>query len=291
MGAGPRTRVEATPAAAPRISLFQAATVIDDNGRWQSGFEYAPETCIAGGGFNPCDPATSLDDIQANEPIVVVEPVGIWVGEKCSTLGADGRELEARVRRLLIARQPVLVEHELWTGALAQSYVDDGFDQYDDNPRLTGVASDVVTQGATSVVRAIACLESGLADCGVDQGVIHVPAHVATFMVAAQLVRREGRLLLTNARDTIVVPGGGYDGSGPDGQAAAVDSTWVYATGPVTVRLGVIDNQTVNAETVDRDINDAEVRALRLAAVSFDPCCHFAAETEIDPCGLGGAGS
>lgn len=52
--------------------------------------------------------------------------------------------------------------------------------------------------------------------------------------------------------------------------------TWVYATGPVQVRLTGINIIDDPAETVDRETNRQEIWAERLFAATFDPCVHLA---------------
>lgn len=52
--------------------------------------------------------------------------------------------------------------------------------------------------------------------------------------------------------------------------------SWIYATGPVQVRLSGINVIDDPAETVDRVTNRQEIWAERLFAATFDPCTHFA---------------
>jgi hypothetical protein len=52
--------------------------------------------------------------------------------------------------------------------------------------------------------------------------------------------------------------------------------TWVFATGPVQVRLTPVDVIDDPAETVDRETNRQEIWAERLFAATFDPCVHLA---------------
>lgn len=52
--------------------------------------------------------------------------------------------------------------------------------------------------------------------------------------------------------------------------------TWIYATGPVQVRLTAIDVIDDPRETVDRESNRQEIWAERLFAATFDPCVHLA---------------
>lgn len=52
--------------------------------------------------------------------------------------------------------------------------------------------------------------------------------------------------------------------------------TWIYATGPVQVRLSPIEVINDQRETVDRETNRQEIWAERLFAATFDPCTHYA---------------
>lgn len=51
--------------------------------------------------------------------------------------------------------------------------------------------------------------------------------------------------------------------------------TWIYATGPVQVRLTSVDIIDDPRETVDRTTNRQEIWAERLFAATFDPCVHL----------------
>lgn len=51
---------------------------------------------------------------------------------------------------------------------------------------------------------------------------------------------------------------------------------WIYATGPVQVRLTPVQVLDDEAETIDRLTNRQEIWAERLFAATFDPCIHFA---------------
>lgn len=52
--------------------------------------------------------------------------------------------------------------------------------------------------------------------------------------------------------------------------------TWIYATGPVQVRLSTVDIIDEPRETVNRETNRQEIWAERVFAATFDPCVHFA---------------
>lgn len=52
--------------------------------------------------------------------------------------------------------------------------------------------------------------------------------------------------------------------------------TWIYATGPVQVRVTPVDVIADPRETVDMETNRQEIWAERYFAATFDPCIHFA---------------
>jgi hypothetical protein len=93
---------------------------------------------------------------------------------------------------------------------------------------------------------------------------------------------RAGQRLITRSGTPIVV-GTGYTGTGPAGAGAAATVTditqWMFATGYVDVELGaikVVNEDLARAVTVSPNSNDVRIKAVRTAAVHFEPCCHYA---------------
>lgn len=291
MGIGPPAVVEARPAAPPRVGLIpslgglQAVTDNSTELRWGNGLSFNPEGCDASGTYDPCQAAPNLDTAaDSDRGVIDAEPFVVWASDKCSTFDGE-RDWRGRAERALNACVSMQVARELWTGDLSTAR---GFD----NRFLASQASDVVTSAAATPTAALACLEQGLSQCACGQrGMIHATPQVVTYWAALNLVRREGQWLLTSL-DTIVVPDAGYDGSGQYGQSQATGSSWAYATGMVDVRLGPVEVFAREpAEQVDRTKNTRLAIAQRLAAVTWDGCCHLAAEMDLNPCGIGGAGS
>ena len=96
----------------------------------------------------------------------------------------------------------------------------------------------------------------------------------------------KGQHLVTH-NGTPVVIGTGYTGDGPVGagvDAAATDTTeWMFATGYVDVDLGaikVVNDNLAQAMTVSSNTNDMRFKAVRTAAVHFEPCCHYAVRVD-----------
>lgn len=252
------------------------------------GFATNPENCGQSGTLAgiACD-ASGAKTISENESTVEAWPFEVWAGDKCAPWEL-GRDWRGRARRQLAASLSYQVAAELWIGTQAQAMADAP------NRYLASIGSDVLTDGPTSATDALAVLEYAIGQCAHGaRGVIHATRHALTYWAQLGLVRREGAQLLTFL-DTIVVADAGYDGSGPDGQAALDGSQWAYATGIPIVRLGperTIPDSDDLGPALNRGTNTVEYRAERRAAVSWDGCCHLAAELDLGWADIGGAGS
>lgn len=275
----------------PRVGLLPTLgrTVVEVTNEREVDFTFSPEACgvSATGPGDPC--ATDLDTktISDNPDSVGAWSFYVWAGDKCSPWELQ-RDWQGRARRQLAATLSYQVARELWTGDEASGQAGAP------NRSLASIDSDVLTSSATSATDALARLEYALGDCAHGaRGMIHATRHAATYWAQLGLIRREGALLLTYL-DTLVVADAGYDGSGPEGQAATDDSQWAYATGPVLVRLGperLLPEADDIASATNRSNNTVEWRAERKAAVAWDGCCHLAAEMDIGWADIGGAGS
>jgi hypothetical protein len=277
--------VTAPQAAAPRVGLIAAARVLtgaDAGPRWQAGFGYLPEACSAGGvARRDCATGSLAIDAGDTPDNVEFNPIVLWAGDACSVIDLP-RDWQGRARRLLVACQSKLLAAELWNGDLAASA---GLTA---NRYLASNDANTVTNGALAEVNALACLEDALAACSCGRSMIHCTPGTAIQWKAHNLIERvpaANGFLYVTPQDTIVVADAGYDGSSPDGNPAVSGSVWAYGTSLVDVRLGDIvvtpDNDTA---AVNRSLNDFEYRAQRLAAATFDGCCHVAAEIDIDIC-------
>lgn len=285
----PKTAVQALPASPPVISLLSSAEILPvnkDSNRWEAGVTYETEACTsAGTGLYAACETANLSSSPASD-IVTLEPYVVWAGDSCSLLGSAVRDWKGRAQRKLIACESSIIERELWRGDVVRA-------TSIHNPHLTdGSGTVVVTEGtAAGPLPALACLEQALGDCNCGvQGMIHATRQVVTNWVAANLVIRDGNRLRTQL-GTIVVPGAGYDGSGPSDGAnpipAATGSIWAYATSMVHIRLSPVQVLPDDlSEATDRVTNTATYWAQRYAVFGFD-CCHFAAEIDLALCETG----
>lgn len=297
------------PLRPPLISLVTSsrdalANGDETDGRWREGFEFRPEADKEPTIRDWCTGSGDNDHVPSSQPpqdLVQTIPWMVEVEDDCSLFGFESIDYIGRAERALAAATPKGVEREFWTGEVATNA---GW------PNLFLANSDAVdltpTPGtAVTLPEAFELLEDGLATCGAGlRGMIHVAAWSTP---SYSLVRNEAGLLLT-PRGTIVVPGVGYLGTGPDGSDPSSDgNAWLYATGIVDVRLGEIEmfgqqGQSTVADgqwfdpassgfdperfapvLVDRTVNKLAVRARRMVAATWDGACHFAVLAALNP--------
>lgn len=279
--------VLAPPAQPPRVSLLQSVQLIqgDELGRWEAGYEFVPLGVGAGGvvAAEWCAGETARDG-ERPPGIVGARPYWVWEARECTSLQMRYAQAAAEARQLLQVTESYHVAREFWRGDEATAAGAD----WDDQPVLARPSSDTLTNGAVDFVEALACLERGLASAQRGRrGMIHATPELVTHWASKYVVYRDGNQLVT-LLGTIVVTDAGYDGSGPNGEAAADNSQWAYATGMVQVRLG---DTTVlpgtEAEELNRQVNTTEVYAQRLVSPSWDLTAHLAVEVAVPLCLMG----
>jgi hypothetical protein len=262
--------IEAIPAAAPNVGLLSSARRPNDGARWEGGFAWRPERCITTQGFSPCTNPDAPDFIADGGGVQYHVPVGYRVRDYCTTIG--GQLDEDRVRRQAEAVASYEIAHELWTGEIsaADPVTIEGSPFV--NPHLASTDATTVVGTGTFAERLGQLEEAARVAAKGQQVFLHVPIHLIT--PVANLLIRRGEALYT-ALDSVVVADAGYIGTSPAGAAGE----WMYATGPVAVRMTPVEVEFDPAETIDRRINRQEIWADRLFAAYFDPCVHLAMDT------------
>lgn len=277
--------ITATPTAPPRLGLLTSvATRTDVPATWINGFVIEnPEDCAPterdpgwwcpeaeGEGSTPAGP--TADPRIAD---VYYRPWFARVTDGCSAL-TNPDEYAPRARRKYVAAESRIIEAELWAGTVAQAA---GFPN-----RYLADTANVDDFGTMPFAYALAALQEYLAETIDGRGMIHASPRTASLWTAAQLVRREGNLLL-DPFDNIVVAGQGYDGSGPGNVAPPLsgDRHYAYATSMVTVlREGQVTvDPTSMVEATDRTINRTEFTAGRIVAAYWDGCAHAGVEVNL----------
>jgi len=195
-------------------------------------------------------------------------------------LGED--RFKIAIRQLEAATQKA-VERELWEGKAALA-------DANSNAYLSKAsAATIPFSGAVTASEALKHLEQALSNSPAGlNGVIHMTRDVASILGSKliYLPGTEGNSGKTMTRlGTDVVVGSGYTGNGPIGATGAATSQtnrWMYATGSVDVHLSKVDvvNDSIS-QGVGYSQNDSKIKAVRAAAVYFDPSCHYAMRVAI----------
>lgn len=263
---------------APFGILSPATTVYNESDSyWTSGITYeamdAGVVIVNGSimGVSPEEMITVVDNSGPTEHYKTYYPFDVKASIKVSTMGTNPEDIEASAKRALDIATQKAVEAEFWGGGIAKLLTSDN-----DNRFLASAQSVDVTPTpgtAVKVRRGLSLLEQALGDASIGaQGLIH-----ATRGTASTLPLDIDGSTLRTSLGTPVVAGVGYSNLGPTGAPAPVGTAWMYATGPVSVRLGaaVITPAKLN-QAVDIRINNIEYFVDRPAAVTWSTTDSYA---------------
>lgn len=274
-----------TPLAAVELEaapygLVNPKTLVSETQRWQSGFEQESVACNSTiRVLDLCNTAatSTVREADGTGSLGEYKPFAVQAIVQCSTMGGARLDWERRALDALEACTSKAVELEFWEGNLARAAVAAGDTDYPNRYLTNGEAVDVTPTPGTAVrVRyGLALLEGALADAGCGtRGFIHAPVSIGSVLPVKD---KDGDGILETAVGNYLIAGAGYTGVGPNGAAPAGTSVWMYATGPVVVRLG--DGEVAAgdvAEYTDSSINTIALSAERPASVVWDGCAHFA---------------
>lgn len=245
---------------APPYSLLNTPGVRKSPGdpHWLSGAAVYPYPPGPPAEWDPCAAGTfrEKDEGEPFDSAYFASFVS-YLPITCSAMSiGDPEEFARRAEIALNAVQSFSAERQLsrGTGVATNPFLADA------NHTLTAAAA-----AATAPLAALAYLEEEIGETG-KQGMIHATPPVVSRWFDQT---REVMPLITNV-GTHVVSGGGYQGATPSGRAAATaGQSWVYATGPVEVRLGEVAVLDIK-EVLDRSNNDVTFRAERYVLVTWD---------------------
>lgn len=266
--------------------LLSVARVMTHGGaeydeRWVRGFSYEfdsqPEVEV----FTVND-ATVTGGVSGTSTLPQFkeyDPFFIQVTDTRSTLGLTGEDrFKLAIKQLEVASQKAL-ELELWEGvaALAETNGNDFL-------REAATAS-VVNSGALSPATALMLLEQAISSSPAGtNGVIHMTRDVASILGSRLIYSpadggKTGKAM--TRLGTEVVIGSGYTGAGrisDSNTTASASNKWMFATGPIDVHLSkpeVVNENLGQGITVSTNTNTLTVKAVRAAAVYFDPSIHY----------------
>lgn len=249
------------PAPVERIHTLLTApgVLVDKEEHWESGviLRGYPDSVPTFWQDNLAGTFRVKDIGDADFPQGEFEPVTLYVPVSCTASGMSADEFAEKSGRVLQVTQAYGVEKALAQGVpgLSNPYMGD--------TNLTILASGVSARvGLSYLEEAIGGTARG--------GMIHVTPAVADALQPIRITNSATEPLYTGAGTPIVI-GAGYEDTVPDGQAApATTRDFIFATGPVQVRID--DEVTLPniGEALDRVMNDVVYRAEKVALVSWD---------------------
>lgn len=253
--------------------LSPATTVVQDSSdNWIAGFTYdigdARVSVSNRAGYRgSSDTSDSVVTPNENDLLETYLPFFIETTFRASTFALSPEAIHARAAESLDLVTQKAIEQEFWAGSIAKALTGEfaGTNRY-----LSSESAEDITPSANGLRprHALALLEEilGYSTIG-SAGTIHVPRSVAS----ALRPHHQDQYLETPLGNKIVA-GTGYASETPSGV-----SRWMYATGPVTVRVGAVEYTPVErGQAFDSRQNTIEFKASRPAAVTWSTSEHYA---------------
>lgn len=256
---GPALAIDGPLPEPPPFSLVQTPGVLvnDPGDRWINGvYVYAYPTDVPST-WEPCSTGTFRTKPEGTEvPRPRFDSFGIVLAITCSAgYAGDWETFSRRAEIALEASQSFAVEEALSQGVALSI-----------NPFLGDSNVDVLAGGAAQTPTVgLAYLEEAIGLTG-RRGMIHAtPPVVSTWEAFLD------RDILMTTNGNRVVSGGGYIGAEANGAPAAAGQSWVFATGPVEVRLSpmTLIGDDING-TLDTTTNELTFRAEKYALATWD---------------------
>lgn len=270
-----RTNTTLVPTAGLEVASFgilsPATTVYNHTDSfWTSGITYENQDAglvIANGsiyGANPIETVTVVDNTASKEHFKTYYPFDVKASVKVSTFGTNPAEIEASAKNALDIVMQKAIEIEFWNGDIAKLLDSDNDNRY----LASAQAVDVTPTAGTGVkVRyGLGLLEQALGDASLgSKGVIHAPRVVGSVLN----LEKDGNKLVAPLGNS-VVSGVGYSMKGPNGVVAGAGKAWMYATGPVSVRIGptIVTPEKLN-QAINTKINEIQYFVDGSAAVTW----------------------
>jgi hypothetical protein len=243
------------PVAPPHSLLNTPGVVVsEDSGRWLNGVVLDTYPTDPPAVWDPCSAGTTrVKEDGAGRELPTFDAFVVYVPTTCSMFSSNG--LREMTRVALEANASWGVEHALAFGVTGLS-----------NPALGDANLTQLGADGISVAEGLARLENAIGATGI-RGMIHATPGAIARMNTDALIDTE-TLVTTNG--TPVVSGGGYIGVHPHAKTAPSDGKdWLFATGPVEVRLGPPTLSDLRT-SLDRSDNTVTFRAERPALATWD---------------------
>lgn len=249
--------------------LSRAAEVIADSSNdWIGGFVYDTMDGNVTSSNRPImNAATDTEVVVVTNPALPTHrlyyPFEVSTTIEASTMAMSLDDVKEQATVALNVVIQKNIEREFWTGQLSDLLI---------TPNRSLSQTDVVNMtpsgSTTTGVRAkhgLAILERALGESTIgSKGVIHATRDVASVLDCSP---QDGALV--TKLGNFVIAGSGYTGSGPADAAAPAGMAWMYATGPLTVRIGSLNVKAEDVQTVNIANNTIRYFVDRPAAVTW----------------------
>lgn len=233
------------------------------------GVRYIPVTCGEATPY-PIECVDGLvnhelkDAVPDNIPVEAL-PFAVIATMECGAIGNSIAQFEDKIRRRLANGEQGAAELALWTGATSVGGTPLGIANLQDSADTVAVSDD---SDFTAVIAALELYLYNTQGYG-NVGYIHASVDMAAWAGDHHLIEKDGTLKKT-PYGSIWVFGGGYPGTGADGEAPPVGGSYLHITGQTTVwRSAAVDVPPVD-QTMNRATNQHFLLAERTYAIGFD---------------------
>lgn len=232
--------IETRPVSISAYGILSSAAevIVDESEDWISGFMYD----TLDGSVQSVN--SSISGVHPGVEEVIVDneglpayrwyyPFDVKTTIKTSTMGTTPANVLQQASSALDVVLQKNIESEFWNGAIAQQLDESSGNRYLASPEAIDLTPASLS-GGVRPKHAQAILEAALGNTTVgSKGVLHAPRDVASTL----RLSAAGDALMT-ILGNYVVAGSGYIGNSPNGVVTEENKAWMYATGPVTVRVG-----------------------------------------------------
>lgn len=233
------------------------------------GVRYLPVTCGEAVPY-PIDCSAGLvvhdakDALPDNAPFQA-EPFMVYAAIECGAIGHREAEFRDKALRRLANGEQGAAELALWTGAVTVGGTSLGITNLQDSADTVAVSNDA------DFVAVIAALEFWLYNTQGygNVGYIHASVDMASWAGEHHLIVEKGSLKYT-PYGSVWIFGGGYPGTGPDGEAPPDGGAYLHITGQTTVWRSADIEVPPPFQVMDRTNNQMFLLAEREYAVGFD---------------------
>lgn len=272
-----------TPARYGLLTVTEPQT--PEDGHWEGGVTWEDDLCssIHSTVIDCPIPVTGSDPKIADRDFqsCCADPFTIYASYDCPPIGNTVRDAFDIAQKRLAIREGQELERVFWTGVSEEGTPVNPSLAFG-NTECGSTPVNLTGPTPVGVVASMAVLESALGACVPGSGVIHANYGLASFLAANALITQRDDAWFTVTGQRLAI-GAGYPGTGPENQAAASGTTWVFATGPIVIyRSDVFLTPERFAEAMDSKLNSVQVYAERVYAVGWS-CCLFAIQVELCP--------